>query len=83
MDLALRSGTADDTRRIGAALADLLRPHDMVVLTETGWQAIVAAAPDHVRSVRENLIDLLTPQQIETLGDIATAVIEHLSSGDS
>jgi tRNA threonylcarbamoyladenosine biosynthesis protein TsaE len=33
MDLALRSGTADDTRRIGEALADLLRPHDVVVLT--------------------------------------------------
>jgi DNA-binding MarR family transcriptional regulator len=55
----------------------------MVVLTESGSQAIVAAAPDHVRSVRENLIDLLSPEQIETLGDIATTVIEHLSSDDS
>jgi len=33
MDLTLRSGTADETRRIGAELATLLRPHDVVVLT--------------------------------------------------
>jgi len=33
MDLALRSGTADDTRGIGEALAEFLRPHDVVVLT--------------------------------------------------
>ena len=52
----------------------------IVGLTEQGWEAIVTAAPDHVRSVRENLIDLLTPEQVETLGDIATTVIERLSS---
>jgi DNA-binding MarR family transcriptional regulator len=51
----------------------------VVVLTESGWQAIRAAAPDHVRSVRENLVDLLTPEQLETLGDVAETVIEHLS----
>lgn len=51
----------------------------MVVLTEAGRQAIVAAAPDHVRSVRENLIDLLSPEQLETLANVAETVIEHLS----
>jgi DNA-binding MarR family transcriptional regulator len=65
--LVARSDCADDAR--GA----------VVVLTDEGWRAIVAAAPDHVRSVRENLIDRMTPQQIETLGDIADAVIEHLA----
>jgi tRNA threonylcarbamoyladenosine biosynthesis protein TsaE len=33
MDLSLRSPTADDTRAVGAALADLLRPRDAVALT--------------------------------------------------
>lgn len=51
----------------------------MVELTEAGWSAIRAAAPDHVRSVRDNLIDLLSPEQIATLGDIADHVIERLT----
>ena len=31
------------------------------VLTEQGWETIVAAAPDHVESVRRHLVDRLTP----------------------
>jgi tRNA threonylcarbamoyladenosine biosynthesis protein TsaE len=33
MQLAIRAATPDDTRDVGAALADLLRTHDVVVLT--------------------------------------------------
>ena len=33
MELAIRTTTADDTRDAGAALADVLRTHDVVVLT--------------------------------------------------
>jgi len=33
MDLSLRTETADDTRALGAALASLLRVHDVVLLT--------------------------------------------------
>ena len=33
MELLLRTGTADDTRAVGAAIAPLLRIHDVVVLT--------------------------------------------------
>ena len=33
MELLLRTGTADDTRALGAAIAPLLRLHDVVVLT--------------------------------------------------
>lgn len=51
----------------------------MVVLTDEGWRAIQAAAPDHVRSVRENLIDLLSDEQIEILGDFTELVIERLT----
>jgi DNA-binding MarR family transcriptional regulator len=55
----------------------------MVVLTEQGWWAIVDAAADHVRSVRENLIDLLTPEQIDVLGDIAEVVVDHLGTAEA
>ncbi|MGN8247403.1 MarR family winged helix-turn-helix transcriptional regulator [Cellulomonas soli] len=37
-------------------------------LTETGWQALVAAAPAHVHSVREHLVDRLTAEQFRALG---------------
>ena len=33
MQLEIRAATADDTRDVGAALADVLRTHDVVVLT--------------------------------------------------
>ncbi|MER5318654.1 MarR family winged helix-turn-helix transcriptional regulator [Streptosporangium roseum] len=50
-----------------------------IVLTDGGLRAIEAAAPDHVESVRRHLIDLLTTEQIETLGDIADTVLAHLA----
>ncbi|SFB00762.1 MarR family winged helix-turn-helix transcriptional regulator [Cellulomonas marina] len=44
------------------------------VLTEAGWQRLVAAAPGHVRSVRRHLVDVLTPEQLTALGDAMRAV---------
>jgi DNA-binding MarR family transcriptional regulator len=38
------------------------------VLTETGWQTLVAAAPDHVESVRTHLVDVLSPAEFAALG---------------
>jgi len=49
-----------------------------VVLTDVGWNAIRAAAPGHVESVREHFIDLLTAEEIGVLGDISEKVVEHL-----
>ncbi|MGV9777812.1 MarR family winged helix-turn-helix transcriptional regulator [Streptosporangium sp. NPDC003464] len=51
----------------------------VIVLTEAGQRAIEAAALGHVESVRRHLIDLLTPEQIDTLGDIADTVLAHLA----
>lgn len=48
-----------------------------VVLTDAGFAAIQAAAPDHVASVRRHLIDRLTPTQIAALSEIAETVSEH------
>jgi DNA-binding MarR family transcriptional regulator len=47
----------------------------MVELTPAGRQAIDAAAPDHVETVRRHFIDLLTPAEIEALSAIATRVV--------
>jgi DNA-binding MarR family transcriptional regulator len=49
-----------------------------VVLTDAGRRALEAAAPNHVTSVREHFIDLLTPEQIDTLDAISQRVIEKL-----
>jgi DNA-binding MarR family transcriptional regulator len=48
-----------------------------VVITDAGWAAIKAAAPDHVASVRAHLIDLLTPAEHAQLTTISEKVIAH------
>jgi DNA-binding MarR family transcriptional regulator len=50
------------------------------VLTETGYAAIVAAAPTHVDGVRKHLVDLLGPAVFAQLGEASGAVAEHLVS---
>jgi len=46
-----------------------------VRLTEAGWGTIVAAAPGHVRTVRERVLDALTPEQVAQLAVIADALL--------
>jgi DNA-binding MarR family transcriptional regulator len=53
------------------------------VLTEQGWQAIVAAAPDHVDSVRRHLIEPLGAKRFAELGDLCSTIAEQLMPGDS
>jgi DNA-binding MarR family transcriptional regulator len=52
-----------------------------VVLTAKGMRAIVAAAPDHVASVRKHFIDLLSPTELRTLARIADKVLTVLPEG--
>lgn len=47
-------------------------------LTDDGWAVVVAAAPGHVATVRGHVIDVLTPTQVERLGEIAGALLERL-----
>lgn len=51
-----------------------------VVLTGPGREAIEAAAPSHVADVRRYLIDILTPQQLETLTEISEKVLAGFPS---
>jgi DNA-binding MarR family transcriptional regulator len=49
-----------------------------VVLTDTGWRAIQAAAPGHVASVRRHFIDLLSREQLDALAEISQTVVRRL-----
>jgi DNA-binding MarR family transcriptional regulator len=53
------------------------------VLTEQGWETIVAAAPDHVESVRRHLVDRLTPEQFEAFGEACITVADALRTSDA
>lgn len=47
-------------------------------LTESGLALVVAAAPGHVATVRDHVIDVLTPSQLQQLGGIADALLTRL-----
>jgi DNA-binding MarR family transcriptional regulator len=51
-----------------------------MVLTDKGQEAIAAAAPRHVESVRRYLFDELDAQQVEALGRISRSVIDVLDA---
>jgi DNA-binding MarR family transcriptional regulator len=50
------------------------------VLTDTGWNKIVAAAPDHVAGVRTHLVDQLTPAEFQQLGNACRTIVNHLDA---
>jgi len=53
------------------------------VLTDAGWELVVAAAPGHVAAVRRYVIDGLTDHQIDVLREIACHVTRNLAHGGS
>ena len=67
--LVARQPCADDAR--GA----------LIRLTEPGQAVLQQAAPPHVASVRQHLMDLLTPEEVATLDTIASKVIAELTAG--
>ena len=48
------------------------------VMTPKGWKAIVAAAPDHVESVRGRFVDLLSKEDQKVLVEIFSRVEDGL-----
>ena len=60
--LVERRSCADDRRGVNVAM------------TEAGHALLVAAAPGHVRTVREQLVDVLTPEQLTALGEAMALV---------
>jgi DNA-binding MarR family transcriptional regulator len=47
-------------------------------LTDPGWDAVVAAAPEHVATVRRHVLDPLTREQVLQLRDIGGALLTRL-----
>jgi DNA-binding MarR family transcriptional regulator len=47
-------------------------------LTEAGWELVVASAPGHLDTVREFVVDALTPKQIAALSSITGAILDRL-----
>ena len=64
--LVSRSSCSDDGR--GATVS----------ITPAGRSLLERAAPAHVESVRRNFVDLLTPEEVETLAAIADKVVTRL-----
>ena len=64
--LVARSACPEDARATNAQL------------TDAGWRKLEATAPGHVATVREHVIDALTPEQVEQLSGIAGAILDRL-----
>jgi len=54
----------------------------MVCLLPAGRAAIEKAAPGHVKDVRRNFIDLLTPAELDMLAALNERVLRHLAQDD-
>jgi DNA-binding MarR family transcriptional regulator len=48
------------------------------VLTESGMAKVIETAPDHVRAVRELVVDALTPAQLRQLGTAAAKIAQRI-----
>ncbi|QIS07550.1 MarR family transcriptional regulator [Nocardia brasiliensis] len=52
-------------------------------LTEEGMRRLREAARDHVNAVRRDFIDLLTPEQLQVIGDAFERVGKEIDNRDS
>lgn len=49
-----------------------------LVLTPVGLDAVERISKVHVQSVRDNLVDIMTPEQFQAIGDAMAIVRDHL-----
>lgn len=54
-----------------------------VTLTDAGRVAIESAAPRHVAQLHRYVFDALSPEQLDALGQIATAVLARLDEDEA
>ncbi|MFM7147275.1 MAG: MarR family winged helix-turn-helix transcriptional regulator [Actinomycetales bacterium] len=59
------------------------RRGSFAVLTDHGWQVLVAAAPDHVAGVRRHFVDVLGTRAFTDLGKQCAQVAEQLCDADA
>jgi DNA-binding MarR family transcriptional regulator len=55
----------------------------VAAITEAGFEQVVAAAPSHVTTVREYVIDALTPAQLRRLREIGEQILDRVDPGRS
>jgi DNA-binding MarR family transcriptional regulator len=55
----------------------------VAAITEAGFEQVVAAAPNHVTTVREYVIDTLTTAQLRQLHEIGEQILDRLDPGRS
>ncbi|HEV7876347.1 MAG TPA: MarR family transcriptional regulator [Nocardioides sp.] len=50
----------------------------LATMTPKGHELLVRVAPVHVTGVRDNLVDLVSPEDLEAVGRVFNAVSDHL-----
>jgi DNA-binding MarR family transcriptional regulator len=55
--------------------------YTLAVLTDAGWDAVVAAAPGHVEAVRNLVLDPLTKSKTRQLRDICLRILSAVDPG--
>jgi DNA-binding MarR family transcriptional regulator len=55
----------------------------VAVLTDAGYEKVVATAPGHVEEVRRLVFDRLSPEQVAALGDACEAIVQTLPAPDA
>jgi DNA-binding MarR family transcriptional regulator len=48
------------------------------ILTDAGWEKVVATAPGHAETVRRLVVDALTPAQLRQLGDLSDRLLRGM-----
>ncbi len=56
--------------------------YTLAILTDTGWDTVVAAAPGHVAEVRRLVFDPLTKAQQRQLRDISQRIMRAITQDD-
>lgn len=51
------------------------------VLTDTGWECVVRAAPGHVNAVRQFIFDPLSTEQVKALGEVGGRIADRIRCG--
>ena len=67
--LVERTSSPEDGRGVVAAL------------TEDGYDLLTRMAHVHVNGVRDNLVDLVSPEDFQAVGRVMNAVADHLAAG--
>ncbi|MFG1924248.1 MarR family winged helix-turn-helix transcriptional regulator [Cryptosporangium sp. NPDC048952] len=53
------------------------------VLTEEGWEKVVATAPGHVATVRSLVVDPLTPEELARFGDLVGTLMAKVDPDET